>query len=149
MDYDNIYILNEKQKYLYEKIVEKQYQNIKLVIFNDKRINITINEIDFYNNILYSSNETFNIFNFMLFENLSHEIKEKIYIIDTLKSIYEGKCIEDIGNMKRNIEKFCKQNNLENKQYKEFTITIENNNLSLHDRTRKRELYLNYTGPLQ
>ena len=71
---------------------------------------------------------------------------EFLYIIDTLKSIYEGKCIEDIGNMKRNIEKFCKQNNLQNKQYKGFTITIQNNNLSLHDRTRQRELYLNYTG---
>ena len=127
MDYDNdnIYILNEKQKYLYETIVEKQYDNIIVKYhkgYYDSTLGIRIDEIEFYKKILYSCDEKFNIFNFMLFENLDDEIKEKIYIIDTLLSMANNKCFKNIDI--KHIKKICMQNNIKDIICKEFYIKV-------------------------
>jgi hypothetical protein len=56
MDYDNLYILNEKQKYLYETIVEKQYDNIIVSYYKCNYrscLGINIDEIDFYKKIIF------------------------------------------------------------------------------------------------
>jgi hypothetical protein len=94
---DNLYLLNKKEKYLYETIVTDQYNNIRCRLNSYKcgLLNITINKIDLYYKILYN-NEKFNIYNFMLFENLCDIIKEKIYIIDTILTIIYRKKLKNI-----------------------------------------------------
>ena len=125
MDYDNLYILNEKQKYLYETIVEKQYDNISVLFYTDNyksSLGIRIDEIDFYKKILYSCDEKFNIFNFMLFENLDDKIKEKIYIIDTLLSMANNKSFKNIDI--KHIKKFCILNNIPDIKHNCFYLKL-------------------------
>jgi hypothetical protein len=99
------YILNEQDKYFYEKIVDEQYENI--YIKNKDNITISINILDLYYKIFYN-NEKFNIYNFMLFKNLYDDTKDKINIIHTIISIIELKYLKNLNYL----ELFFKINNI-------------------------------------